>query len=503
MLPDTERLLRDRGSELVFGLVAPVGADLTWLEEKLATLLQLYGYSPQHIRLSGLLKKLPDIANDLRETPEVDRINTYMDGGNKLRNRAQTGEVLALWAISEIYQKRQAVCASNPDRAFRTAYILRSIKHPDEARALRAAYGPGFFLISISVSRSERISYLKQKGMSEEQAIEVINRDAGEANDYGQQTRDAFQLADVFIRQEREHHRTIEQLQRFLDLVFGSPHLTPTPDEHAMFLAYASSLRSGDLSRQVGAVIWRDQIGVVATGCNDVPAPRGGLQWAGPEDQRDHVLGHDANETHKLEIAFEIASRVQLALGLEDADLAKIEAAVKETRLLDITEYGRAVHAEMDALLNCTRVGIDTRESTLFSTTFPCHNCAKHIVAAGIKRVVYIEPYEKSKAIDLHGDAIIVDDHGESTVQTGAKVVFTPFVGVGPRRYFDLFSMKLSHGYQIKRKLKGGAKTDWSRDDAIARVPMLPTSYIEREALLGSSVSDLIEDSDGQNQDQA
>ncbi|MDN3612645.1 hypothetical protein QWZ16_23945 [Vibrio ostreicida] len=26
---------------------------------------------------------------------------------------------------------------------------------------------------------------------------------------------------------------------------------------------------------------------------------------------------------------------------------------------------------------------------------FPCHNCAKHIVASGIKRVVYVEPYPK------------------------------------------------------------------------------------------------------------
>lgn len=340
--------------------------------------------------------------------------------------------------------------------------------------------------------------------MSDGEANEVINRDAGEENDYGQQTRDAFQLADVFIRQEREHQKTIDQLQRFLDLVFGDPHITPTPDEHAMFLAYASSLPSGDLSRQVGAVVWRDQVGVVSTGCNDVPAPGGGLQWAGTQDQRDHIQGCDANEFHKQEIAKEIAGRVKAALDLDDTDLAKVEAAVAATRLLDITEFGRAVHAEMDALLSCTRAAVDTRGATLFSTTFPCHNCAKHIITAGIKRVVYIEPYEKSKASELHGDALVIDDHGENASQPDHKVVFSPFVAVGPRRYFDLFSMKLSHGYEIKRKVKGGDTAKWSRNDAIARVPMLPTTYIEREALLlSSSVSKLIETSDGQkDQDQ-
>lgn len=527
MLHHTQRLLRDPGTELVFGLVAPVGADLDWLEGKLADLLKLYEYTPKHIRLSALLKKIPDIARDLKETPEVDRINTYMDGGNKLRERAKAGEVLALWAVSEIFQRRMGPETDDgaptdgetgdsgagtsdqergpfPDRAFRTAHILRSIKHPDEARALRAVYGPGFFLISISVSRKSRIAYLQGKGMSEDAAIDAIDRDAGEPNDYGQQTRDAFQLADVFIRQEREHEKTSAQLHRFLELVFGHPHGTPTPEEHAMFLAYASSLRSGDLSRQVGAVVWRDGVGVVATGCNDVPAPEGGLQWTGPTDQRDHVRGHDANEVHKQEIAAQIAESVKKALGADEATLAKIRAAVKRTRLLDITEFGRAVHAEMDALLSCGRAGIDARGATIFSTTFPCHNCAKHIVAAGIDSVVYIEPYEKSKAIDLHGDAIVVDDHGEGADRTRPKkVMFKPFVGIGPRRYFDLFSMKLSDGYRMKRKLKGGAKVTWEAGPEVsARVPMLPTSYIEREALLGSIVSNLIEDYDGKDQNQ-
>jgi deoxycytidylate deaminase len=210
----------------------------------------------------------------------------------------------------------------------RTAHILRSIKHPDEARALRAVYGSSFYLIGLSASTGQRVKYLKHKGLTEAEAHELIERDAGELNDYGQHTRDAFELADVFIRQEPEHKNTKAQLKRFLRLVFGAIDETPTPDEHAMFLAYGSSLRSGDLSRQVGAVIWKDHVGVVATGCNDVPAAGGGLYWPGLNDQRDHALGHDANDRHKRDIAEEVARRV--ATLLQDASRLKAPLTLGE-----------------------------------------------------------------------------------------------------------------------------------------------------------------------------
>jgi deoxycytidylate deaminase len=384
-----------------------------------------------------------------------------MDVGNIVRERSRAGEILALWAIAQIKERR----AAEGPVLRRTAHILRSIKHPDEARALRAVYGPGFFLIALSASTNQKLWHLKQKGLPEEEARKLIERDAGEENDFGQKTREAFDLADVYIRQEPEHVKTTAQLERFLRLVFGAIDETPTKDEHAMFLAYASSLRSADLSRQVGAVVWRDSVGVVATGCNDVPAPGGGLYWTGPGDQRDHVKGHDANERHRREIAEQVARRVLDELGLDAEKLTLIRDACGKTRLLDITEFGRAVHAEMDALLSCGRGGIETAGTTLFSTTFPCHNCAKHIVAAGVTRVVYIEPYQKSQALDLHDDAIAVDDHGDpgrrlrEAEAPRAKVIFESFVGVGPRRYFDLFSD------EAQQRIRDEAEGGWQEGD--------------------------------------
>ncbi len=84
-------------------------------------------------------------------------------------------------------------------------------------------------------------------------------------------------------------------------------------------------------------------------------------------------------------------------------------SALDDAMVQDITEFGRMTHAEMNAITDAARLGRRTAGGTLYCTTFPCHNCAKHIVAAGISRVVFIEPYPKSKALELHYDAITMD----------------------------------------------------------------------------------------------
>lgn len=185
--------------------------------------------------------------------------------------------------------------------------------------------------------------------------------------------------------------------------------------------------------------------------------------------------------------------------------LAKGRKALRHSPLMDITEYGRAVHAEMEALMSCARSGVGTRGASLYCTTFPCHNCAKHVIAAGIRRVVYVEPYPKSQASVLFDDSIqigspaqrvpgsardgrnAVSGHdearqGEADPGSGGPVKFEPFVGVGPRRFFDLFSMGLSSGTTAKRKI-GGKKIEWSHAKGIVRIAMVPNSYLEREEL--------------------
>ena len=160
-----------------------------------------------------------------------------------------------------------------------------------------------------------------------------------------------------------------------------------------MFLAFAESLRSADLSRQVGAVVVSSAGEVIATGANDVPRHGGGLYRPGVGDQRDYVWGEDSNKVQIEKIVQDILHRAQPKP--KPASRSELENVLRGSRLHDLTEFGRAVHAEMEALLSCARSGVSPRGGVLYCTTFPCHNCAKHIVAAGIERVFYVEPYPK------------------------------------------------------------------------------------------------------------
>jgi deoxycytidylate deaminase len=70
----------------------------------------------------------------------------------------------------------------------------------------------------------------------------------------------------------------------------------------------------------------------------------------------------------------------------------KKNGALLGSRIMDLTEYGRVVHAELLALCDAARLGRSVKGATLYCTTFPCHNCTKHLLASGIRRVVFMEP---------------------------------------------------------------------------------------------------------------
>lgn len=96
-------------------------------------------------------------------------------------------------------------------------------------------------------------------------------------------------------------------------------------------------------------------------------------------------------------------------------------------------------------------------------------------IPSGIVELQYVEPYPKSRALGLHEDSIAVDRHSDN-----ARVRFRPFLGVSARRYFDLFSMRLSGGVALVRKKEGRA-VEWARSEANPRIRLSHWSYIQRE----------------------
>jgi deoxycytidylate deaminase len=476
-------------AELVIALVCPLGTAYKRVVETLENYLGQFKYRVNVIRLSELFEDLLAQLGSSLPDPGMDRIaeaRYKIQAGNLIRQLTARNHILALvaagliadWRLEVLGEEIQDEGEWQTQPLHRTVHIIVSLKRPEEVDTLRRIYGSGFFLIGVSASKEEREQYLAQRGIGPEDAHALIETDSSESVEFGQQTRETFHLADVFTSIEGYE----EQIPRFLDLVFGCPWITPTAEEQAMFTAYGASLRSGDLSRQVGAAILDSSGDLLAVGCNEVPKVGGGLY--GPElgNKRDITLGEDSNEMQKREMAL----RILKAFGREGEDFETAKQILKPTGFLDITEFGRAVHAEMEALSACARSGRNVRGADLFTTTFPCHNCCRHIIGMGIRKVIYIEPYAKSKASVLHKDEISID-----CVEAG-KIPFMPFLGVGPRRYFDLFSLKLSTGYPVERK-QDGKLAEWQRSTATSpRLQLQPSSYLSRELLAWKSLKNLL-----------
>lgn len=323
-----------------------------------------------------------------------------------------------------------------------------------------------------------------------------------EENPFGQNVSETFPLADVFI-DVSEPAQLRESIDRILRILFEDPYETPTKDELVMFHARAAALRSASLSRQVGAVIATEEGDVIAVGCNEVPKAGGGLYWTGDvPDRRDHWLGYDPSDRKIHAVLGDILRRDKediakyiedekdaIFSAIDDVDmkekiLNRVKSALKETadsevkrsHVMNLIEFGRAVHAEMAALMDAARRGVSVKGRTLYSTTFPCHGCAKHIVAAGIQRVIYIEPYPKSLAPELYPDSIQVDAPVAENF-----VSFQPFVGIAPRLFGDIFEApKRKFRREDLREGKEGKIGDtikWKKENAILRLRGSPPSY--------------------------
>lgn len=58
------------------------------------------------------------------------------------------------------------------------------------------------------------------------------------------------------------------------------------------------------------------------------------------------------------------------------------------------------IHAEMNCITYAAKKGIKLEGLTMYSTLRPCNNCLKHIIQAGIKKVVYKHEYEDNNRQD-------------------------------------------------------------------------------------------------------
>ena len=113
-----------------------------------------------------------------------------------------------------------------------------------------------------------------------------------------------------------------------------------TWDEYFMSVANLSSMRSKDPKTKVGACIVNENNHIVGVGYNGFP------------------------------------------VGISDEEFPW----GKEGDFLD-TKYPYVVHAEQNAILNAH---VSIRGCRIYTSSFPCNECAKYIIQSGIKEVIYM-----------------------------------------------------------------------------------------------------------------
>lgn len=125
-----------------------------------------------------------------------------------------------------------------------------------------------------------------------------------------------------------------------------------------MDIARLVASRSTCLRRQVGAVIVKDK-NVLATGYNGTPK---GISHCDRQGCLREKLGVPSGERHEL---------------------------------------CRGLHAEQNAIIQAAKHGVNITAGTLYCTNAPCVICAKMLINAGLKKIVYLEGYPDQLATDL------------------------------------------------------------------------------------------------------
>ena len=467
--------------ELVFGMIAPLGVDLLVVTTALTQILASPGYSVVEVRLTDKLLAEQGVT---RPTAFDEYIHLMQDAGQQFRKRHSRGDALALAAVETIRERRQQSRAAGAAGSGKVAFLLRQLKTPDEVSALRDIYGSRLFVLGLydtierrtemvakEIANSRGVTSKTDSKLSTAHAL--IARDMAEEADYGQNVRDAYPLADVFVDCS-ESSRVIGQIRRFVELLFGAPFLPPTAEEYLMFLARAVALRSSDLSRQVGAVITTTAGSVISVGMNEVPKVGGGAYGEGDSpDNRDFKSRTERGQQLKQETLQEVLSKLQDAGWLQPAQQAKGASELvpdalelmKGTRLLGLGEFQRVVHAEMTAVNDAARRGVAIEGTVLFATTFPCQNCAKHLIGAGVRAIVYLEPYPKSLTGVLHDEECAhrsmttLRDIGNQIAEQDRlgpkRFLLCAYIGLAPRLYQSLFAMPV-------RKTPEGNPVEWN-----------------------------------------
>jgi deoxycytidylate deaminase len=464
------KLVNLDASSVIIGLTGSFGSGSSYVADSIRKIAPQGKY--KYYKLSSIIREhLAAVGNSNPSITEM------QDKGNQLRKEHGRG-----YLISEVLKRIDPEW----DRVKDYGVIIDGIKNEYEVYSLRQF--PFFLLISVQAVKDVRLKrLLTEKKITSEKDFDLIERrDKNESLDYGQQVSKCDYLSDIILLNDKNIPKTAEAKRnefgrriydKYIKLIENvhegkKPDTTPSSNELCMTIAYALSKASNCQKRKVGAVVVNiehspkngDDTGkktenpfVISSGYNDVPlgsyhclyepgvemcyrdhlqeefsenllcCPKCGTPIEVGEITCNHCQHKHKgfvkickNPSCRREIDFVLKCKKE-DCGQNIFDLYLPGGKDSPGKLLDMC---RALHAEETALLTLSRNNHSNGDIVLFSTTQPCVLCSNKIVAAGIKRVVYSEPYPMQGSLDVFSNG---------------KVIADRFEGVKSSAYFKLY----------------------------------------------------------------
>jgi deoxycytidylate deaminase len=320
--------------------------------------------------------------------------------------------------------------------------VIDGIRNYGEVAFLRSQFDSAFFLFAMECNASERWGRVTHEYRSIDEFAMDDSRDRDEDYPFGQQVQRCVDDADVLIDNSDKAGLAAlrDRLPDYINLITGAKPRYATPNEIFMNLAYSAAHGSKCRKRQVGAVVVSappGQMGdIVGQGFNENPArtkacveePKYGGGSANGKSGRCYrdIIRDESLEAYikhgvRCPLCGAALTRPTEGRPVWTCGSCKqdIERFLWPERAMTLCT---AIHAEVAALF---AAGRRSQNATLYTTTMPCFQCTEKIILAGIKCIVFNEPYPDARA----GHRLEL-----------AEIEMLRFEGVRSRRFDEIFS---------------------------------------------------------------
>ena len=416
-----EKNFRISRPNLVIGLTGPFGSGCGKMRE----VLEALGFRP--FRISDDIREELQGKRKFLEKGKPNWRKLLQDHGNEMRKASQD------------YWIRRVVARIDQEDVGDGKIVIDGFRNFQEVQEIRKIY-PKFFLVAVFAKKSQRWQRVKDDYEGRYNEFERDDRrDGSEDFVWGQNVQKCVDDSDyVYYNNENflvypqgkeepdsdKIRRTLKnRADDFVSLMQGTENQRrPHTEEVQMAAAYAQSNSSKCIKRHVGAVITITQDSrefPISMGFNENPphvSTCSELQVCCKDENMKAKLKARGKNIH-------CPSCGKLHTDLSEPWTCGCGENLKECLYPSRNmELCTAIHAEERAILGLG--GRPVNGGKLYATTFPCFQCARLIINAGIKKVVYVEAYPTQETTEF-------------LEKNGVEIV--PFTGFTARAFFRVF----------------------------------------------------------------